>query len=130
MSTTIEEEREAKVRARMSRIDALPKDIRELIHEHGLSVVQAFLDHGLTKAKAIRHIITQVRTGSIEASPGNGNGWQQAGRTMCVVPLEPTSAMIEASMAEVSGHNVVVDKFEKHRRRLRAAIRAGLSRIA
>lgn len=122
----------SKIQARMARLDALPKEIRELIHEHGLTVVQAFLDQGVTKAAGIRHLIQQVRTGSLEPGigGGSGKGWVQSGRTMCVVPREPTPAMIDASMAEVSNHNVTVDKYEKHRLRLRAAIRIGMSRVA
>lgn len=48
---------------------------------------------------------------------------------MCVMPREPTPAMIEASMATVSNHDVDVDKYEKHRLRLRAALKAGMIRV-
>jgi hypothetical protein len=120
-----------KIRARMDRIDAMPADIRALIHEYGLTVVQAFVDQGVTKATGIRHLIQQVARGSVEPGTSAGSkGWVQSNRNMVVVPLEPTPAMIEASMATVSGHDVVVDKYEKHRLRLRAAIKAGMSRFA
>jgi hypothetical protein len=123
-------EQHKKIVARMNRVDALPADIRELIHEEGLSVVQAFLDQGVKSAAGIRHIIMRVRNGSIDPGTGQGGkGWVQSGRTMAVVPMEPTPAMIQASMDEVSGHNVIVDKYEKHRRRLRAALRVGMSRV-
>ena len=120
-----------KAQARMNRIDALPKDVRELVHEYGYSVIDAFLCQGVTKASAIKHLIQRVKTGSIDPGTGKGSaGWVHAGRTMAVVPLEPTPAMIEASMAEVSGGNVTVDKYEKHKLRLRAALRVGMSRLA
>lgn len=119
-----------KIVARMDRIDKMPKEIRELIHEHGLTVVQSFLDHGVTSAKAITHLIKAVRTGSIDPGIGTGGvGMINAGRTMCVVPMEPTIPMIAASMATVTGNDVLVDKEEKHRRRLRAAIKAGMARV-
>lgn len=126
----MDQQQHAKLQARMERIDALPKGIRELIHEHGLTIVQAFLDHKITNPNAIQHLIDRVRNGSIDPGTGEGSkGWVQAGRTMCMVPTEPSPAMIEASMAEVSGGNVVVTKYEKHRLRLRAAIRVGTSRV-
>jgi hypothetical protein len=113
-----------KIRARMDRIDAMPPDIRALIHEEGLTVVQAFIDQGVRKAAGIRHLIEQVRKGSNDAATGVSQ------RTMCLVPMEPTLEMIDASMATVSNHDVEVTKHEKHRLRLRAAIRAGMSRVA
>ena len=48
-------------RARMARIDAMPKPIRELVHEYGLTMVRAFLDCGVTKPNQIRHLIAVVR---------------------------------------------------------------------
>jgi hypothetical protein len=41
---------------------------------------------------------------------------------MVIVPIDPTRAMIDASLSEVSGFNVRVTKEEKHRRRLKAAL--------
>jgi len=122
------QEHHDKIKARMARIDALPKDIRELIHEFGLTVVQAFLDQKVTKAYAIRHLIEQVQRGSNEPGTGVGGVGMVSGRAMCVVPIEPTPAMIAASMATVANHDMAVSKEEKHRLRLRAAIKAGMSR--
>lgn len=120
-----------KIVARMARIDALPPAIRELIHEEGLSIVQSFLDVGVKKPEHIRHLIMRVRSGSVDIGTGAGGfGWTQNGRQMVVVPLEPTPAMINASMETVSAHDVECTKFEKHKRRLRAAIKAGMSRYA
>ena len=115
--------------ARMAKIDAMPKEIRELIHEEGLTVIQGFLDHGVKKAYAIRHLISLSRRGSIDVGTGVGGFGFVSDRVMCSIPMEPTPAMIDASMNEVSGFNVVVDKVEKHRRRLRAAIKAGAAKV-
>jgi hypothetical protein len=119
-----------KIVARMSYIDSLPKDIRELVHEHGFTVVKAFLDQKITKAAAIKHLIGTVKTGSIDPGTGTGGVGMVSGRAMCVIPIEPTPAMIAASMATVANHDVLVSKEEKHRLRLRAAIKAGMSRVA
>jgi len=120
-----------KVVARMARIDAMPREIRELVHEFGLTMVQAFLDQKITKPNAIRHLILQVQRGSLDTGSAEGNrGWAQQGRVMVLVPQEPTPAMVHASMATVANHDMVVDKFEKHKLRLKAAIKAGLSRVA
>ena len=56
----------------MNWIDAQPSAIRELINEHGLNVVQAFLQIGVTKPKHIRHLIDTVCRGS--AWYGNARG--------------------------------------------------------
>ena len=118
-----------KIKARMARIDAMPKEIRELIHEYGLTVVQAFLDLGITKPSSIRHLIKTVLTGSMDPGTGIGGVGMVSGRTMCMVPIEPTPAMIAASMATVANHDMIIDKEKKHLLRLRAAIKAGISRV-
>lgn len=50
----------------MNRVDSLPPDIRALVHEHGLTIIDSFLAVGVTKAKHIRHLINVVRQGSVE----------------------------------------------------------------
>lgn len=114
-----------KIVARMNRIDALPKGVRELIHEFGYTVVNAFLDQKVTNPASIKHLILQVQRGSLDT--GNGKS-SQNGRVMVAIPSEPTPEMIFASMATVSGNDVIVDKYEKHKLRLRAAIKAGTSK--
>lgn len=54
-------------RARMAKIDALSPDLRALVHEEGWHVIDAFLQHGVKRAKSIRHLITVVRHGSFDA---------------------------------------------------------------
>jgi hypothetical protein len=112
----------------MDRIDSLPKEIRELIHEYGYTVVDAFLNQKVTKASAIRHLIQAVMRGSLDASYGGARNGQ--GRDLVVVPEHPTIAMVEASMATVANHDMEVDKFTKHRLRIDAALKAGTVRRA
>ena len=49
-----------RVERRMKRIDALPKDVREIVHEYGWGPVDALLSAGVKNAKVMRHIIIQV----------------------------------------------------------------------
>lgn len=55
---------------RMREIDALPKDIRELVHDYGWNVVKSHLDLKITKARHIRHL---VETTLNEFSPTRGS---------------------------------------------------------
>lgn len=52
--------------ARMARIDDLPPSLRECVHEYGWTIVNAFLQAGVRKAKHIHHVIATVRKGSVE----------------------------------------------------------------
>jgi hypothetical protein len=115
---------EDKVKAGMDVIDALPKEVRELVHEFGYTMIRAFLDLNVTKASAIRHLILQVKRGSLDT--GNGKS-AQSGRIMVAIPSEPTPEMIYASMNTVTPSDpvIVTDKYEKHKLRLRAALKAG-----
>lgn len=49
-----------RAKKRMARVDSLPADIREVIYEYNLEVVQEFLNHGVRKAKSIKHLIDTV----------------------------------------------------------------------
>lgn len=55
--------------ARMAKIDALPPDIRALVHEYGYSVVENFMACGVTKPRHIRHLVETVLN---EFSPTRG----------------------------------------------------------
>lgn len=66
----VDESFHERVKQRMDRVDSLPKELRALVHEHGLTVVDAFLQCGVTKPKHIQHLIKVVRAGS--AVYGNG----------------------------------------------------------
>lgn len=63
---------------RMSKIDALPPELRELVHEYGYAVVDQFIRCGVTKPKHIRHLIEHVLN---ELSPVRGAYSSQGVRT-------------------------------------------------
>jgi hypothetical protein len=77
-------EAKARCRRRMERVDAMSPELRACVHEYGLTIVDAFVDIGVTKARHIRHLVETVRKGSVEI--GNRTGlpptqiWQ-AGRS-------------------------------------------------
>jgi hypothetical protein len=144
-----------RVKRRMATIDAMPKELRALVHEHGLTVIQAFVDGGLTKPKSINHIIDTIRRGSGEIGPRESNIIHRKNsfaestideilnalhappiavqiinyllrRGKVITPTEPTEKMIQASMDAVnpvSEGGELLNKRDKHKRRLRAALK-------
>lgn len=42
---------------RMDHVDTMTPELRALVHEYGYCVVKAFLDHGVKRPVAIRHLI-------------------------------------------------------------------------
>ena len=66
-----------KRKRRMTTIDAFPQELRELVNEYGLRVVQSFLDLGVTKPKHIRHVVESVLD---EFSPTRGSNSLQGPR--------------------------------------------------
>lgn len=70
--------------ARMAAVDAMTMPLRALVHEHGLTIVKAFLDCGVSNPKHIAHLIATVRQGSTEI--GNRN---HAPNQMGNLSLEP-----------------------------------------
>lgn len=50
-----------RARERMARVDKFPPDVREVIHEFGLEVVQEFWNHNVRKPNAIRHLVEVVQ---------------------------------------------------------------------
>lgn len=130
-------------------VDRLPREVRALVHEYGYSVVYEFVAKGITKPATIRHLMTAITRGAGE--PGNeradapqasralnafGRALAQNGvavppqrivRTLralgyTLIANAPTRNMVDASMATVANHDVVVTKPEKHFRRLQAAL--------
>lgn len=57
-----------KRRKRMDRVDNMTPDMRAVVHDYGLTVVDAFVQHGVTNPRIIRHLINTVFAGSV-----NGN---------------------------------------------------------
>lgn len=51
---------------RMDRIDAMPPEIRACVHEYGLTIVDACLQVGVTKARHIHHLVSCIRDGSVD----------------------------------------------------------------
>lgn len=45
---------------RMARVDAMPPELRQVVYEYNLEVVQEFLNHGVKTAKSIKHLIDTV----------------------------------------------------------------------
>lgn len=58
---------------RMARVDDLSPDLRALVHEYGLTVVDSFMACGVSKAKHIRHLINTVHQGSVEIGNRSSN---------------------------------------------------------
>lgn len=138
---------------RCSVVDRLPKALRGLVHEYGYSVVLAFHEAGVRDPNIIRHLIVSVWRGAREPGnkrPGSISAAQRGLNALDVTltalgagvpaiavarhlrdfgftlaPIDgPSAAMLEASMATVTNHDVTVDKAGKHHRRLTAALRA------
>lgn len=65
---------EAKIRCerRMAHIDAMPAELRALVHDYGQSIIDAFVQCGVTRPRHIRHLVETVRRGSVEI--GNREG--------------------------------------------------------
>ena len=130
-------------------VDEMAPELRECVHEYGYSIVSVFLQFGIENPTAIRHIINTVRLGARDGAQNRApllsaidvlmaqgplsshdlfrllqhNNW-------AIVPIDPTRGMVAASLEEVSGFNVRCTKEEKHRRRLRAALKAGMEERA
>lgn len=65
-------------RSRMERIDAMPLELRALVHDYGLPIVETCTALGVTKARHIRHIVETVLD---NFSPTRGCFSQQGVRT-------------------------------------------------
>lgn len=129
-------------------VDDLPPKVRALIHEFGFAVVQAFVNAGIHNPKVIRRLIYAVWLGprelanvpshhrnhiptlaTLDLALTTGRIPNAAalvqylrGISTTIVPWEPSGGMVRASIEE-TGRLGLVSKEEKHRARLRAAIR-------
>lgn len=142
----------ATIQRRMSEVDALPPDYRALVHEYGWGVVSAFWRMKIP-AKLTRHLIDTVLNGSHEIRerrwntnvishaaermnktlnefrlPANGQAIVESLRRNggILVPLQPTAAMVHASMDALPRRQPMewVSKEKKHRLRLADALAA------
>ena len=125
------------IKAKMDRVDALTPEMRALVHDYGKAIVDAFASAGVTKGKIIRNIITTIWRGQSELGPSEFGEQQKRrelfeavatikGHGFAVVPLEPTPAMIAASIdaLTVSGlQSTPITRHRKHKVRLQRAIK-------
>lgn len=130
----------------LDRVDQLPGDLRECVHEFGLPIVECLVKHGIKRPSAIREVVKEIWGGARqEGQKGSayntlewllmqsGSGMSAAkfrrflaDNNLAIVPTSPTAKMVTASMGEVSGFNIRCTREEKHKRRLIAAIRAAV----
>lgn len=114
-----------RVEKRMATIDALPADLRAVVHDLGWNLVQTFMVHGITKPKTIRSLTNAVlhNTRSMDlADPETRDG--------CILaPREPTEDMVSAALRatnvwlNIPGTALTVNR-EKMRIRYRAMLAA------
>jgi hypothetical protein len=126
--------------------DKLPPQLRSLVHEYGLPIITTCVKHGVTNPAKIRELVRDIWAGARQTQQ-NGSAHEtldwllmQAGanisakklrrfladNNLVICSAEPTRPMLNASMAEVSGHNFRCTREEKHRLRLRAALRSAM----
>lgn len=130
----------------MDAVDAMPRELRECVHEFGMPIVNTCVRYGVKSPVAIRTMVKEIWAGARQLGQG-GTAYdtlewvlQQAGahvssktihrllaeNNLCVVGISPSRAMLNASMNEVSNGSIRCTKEEKHRRRLSAAIKAAM----
>ncbi len=131
-------------------IDGMPAELRQCVHEFGYAIVHAFQCAGITDPCQIKHLVTTCWDGPrsfFQKSPGihekidwllSSSGSSMTADTlfralcthgMVLAPIEPMQVAIDVSLAEVSGFNQRVTKIEKHRLRLRAAMKATVNKL-
>lgn len=126
--------------------DKLPVHLRSLVHEYGLPIITTCVKHGVTNPGKIRELVRDIWAGARQTSQSGSAhetlDWllMQAGanisakklrrfladNSLVICSVEPTRAMLNASMLEVSGHNIRCTREEKHRLRLRTALRQAM----
>jgi hypothetical protein len=140
----------ARLQSQFAAIDTMPAELRQCVHEFGYAIVHHFIAAGIREPNMIRHLvktcwdgprsICQRKRGAHEkidwllASSGSSLTAEALFRAlyangMVLVPIEPMQVAVDASLAEVSGFNQRVTKIEKHRLRLRAAMRATVNKL-
>jgi hypothetical protein len=120
----------------------MPHQLRECVHEFGMPIITVLTKHGIDDPRHIREIVKEIwhgarqegqRTGALNTldvllsrGPLSSKALMRllADSSMTIVPMFPTRAMLDASMATVSNHDFRCTREEKHRLRLIAAIKA------
>lgn len=126
----------------LDEVDRMPGDLRQCVHEFGLPIVSVLRKHGIRNPRHIREIVREIWHGPRQYGQTGGTmatvdtllvqgRFTLAGlsrflgdNNYVIAPCEPTRKMLDASMAEVTGGGERMTKEEKHRRRLRAALRS------
>lgn len=62
---------------RMQSVDRLAPEMRKVVHDYGLNVVQAFIDNGIVRPNIIRHLVETVLD---EFSPTRGTSSSQGNK--------------------------------------------------
>jgi len=136
--------------------DDMKAGLRQCVHEYGYAIVQACLQAGVNEPRTIRQLVREIWAGARQPAQRTGTGsarrnalehldWVliQANaeinastlirilkdNNLVIVPDEPTFQMIEASKATVANHDLKITKSDKHRLRLRAAIKAAVEQF-
>jgi hypothetical protein len=145
-----------KILAGLDEVDAMPRGLRECVHEFGLETVRDFLARGVRKPDDIRFLVHSAWCGARgpwQRMKGDGSGssyvlrqldWLliQAGAqinakallrllwgsAMVIITRDPSTHMLDASLhyTDTAGP---LSKTSKHRGRLRAAIEAGAKNL-
>lgn len=137
-------------------VDDMSPELRACVHEFGLAIVVACLNSGVRNPAQIRQLVVEIWRGARHSGQRTSKeavgvsvlallDWLliQAGAQLSaaklqrvlfsscwtIAPLVPTNAMIEASMATITMGDRLVNKREKHRLRLEAALRAGAKQL-
>jgi len=131
------------------RLEKMSPDLRECVYEYGEAIVVACLCAGVKDPKNIRQLVREIWEGArqpLQRRKKMGSlDWilMQAGANISaktlvrilrdnhhyIVPEQPTTQMINASMNTVSNFDQKVTKKDKHALRLRAAIAAGVKHL-
>lgn len=139
----------AKTVRSFERLEGYSPAIRECVQEFGEPIVTACLQAGVREPRRIRELVREIWDGARQTTQKRpllgALDWllTQAGAQITtktlirvlrdshyyLVPLDPTSEMVDASMETVSNFDMRVTKRDKHRLRLRAGIRAGIKHL-
>lgn len=126
--------------------DAMPRELRECVHEFGLPIVTCCVKHGVSSPRKIRELVKEIWAGARQtgqrneargvvdwllAQSGSSLSFRTLSRLLAenhlvICTAEPNRQMLSASMGEVCKFNERMTKEEKHRRRLRAALQAAM----
>lgn len=140
----------------LDQVDKMSPELKECVHEFGYAIVSALQNAGVKDPARMRQLVHEIWMGARQpvqrSSVGTKHspvldtidwlliqsGAQISAKTllrllwanhMVVLPRDAGNVMVEASLAEVSSFNVRCTKFEKHRRRLHAAMTAQARRL-